>query len=136
MRIGEAAAAAGVNVQTLRYYERRGLLREPKRQASGYRAYSDENVRVVRFIKRAQELGFTLNDVEALLRLTVEGARCEDVQSVAQAKLAELDGKMAALSAMRRALVDVLGQCRRRKRRVSCPLLDALAGSAEVKRAS
>lgn len=135
MRIGEAAAEAGVNIQTLRYYERRGLLREPKRQPSGYRAYSDESVRIVRFIKRAQDLGFTLKDVEALLRLTVDRARCEEVQSVATAKLVELDHKIAALSAMRGALVDLLGQCRRRKRRVSCPLLEALADTQETKRA-
>ena len=130
MRIGEAAAEAGVNVQTLRYYERRGLLREPKRQPSGYRAYTDETIRVVRFIKRAQELGFTLNDVEDLLRLTVEGARCEDVQTIAAQKLQELEEKIEVLTAMKGALVQLLGQCRRRKRRVSCPLLDTL-GKAE-----
>jgi MerR family mercuric resistance operon transcriptional regulator len=131
MRIGEAAAEAGVNIQTLRYYERRGLLREPKRQPSGYRAYTDETVRVVRFIKRAQELGFTLNDVEDLLRLTVDGARCEDVQTIAAKKLQELQEKIEALTAMKGALVHLLGQCRRRKRRVSCPLLDALAHAGE-----
>ena len=135
MRIGEAASEAGVNVQTLRYYERRGLLKDPKRQPSGYRAYSEDSVRIVRFIKRAQELGFTLTDVADLLRLTVDGARCEDVQSVASAKLVDLDGKITALSVMREALVDLLGQCRRRKRRVSCPLLAALAGEEDVRRA-
>jgi Hg(II)-responsive transcriptional regulator len=130
MRIGEAAAAAGVNVQTLRYYERRGLLHEPKRRPSGYRAYGEDTVRIVRFIKRAQELGFTLDDVAALLRLTVEHARCEEVQDVARTKLTELNDKIAALTAMRSALVDLLGQCRRRKRRVKCPLLDALDGES------
>lgn len=126
MRIGEVADQAGVNVQTLRYYERRGLLREPERRPSGYRAYGEEAVRIVCFIKRAQELGFTLTDVEDLLRLTVDGARCEDVQEIASAKLADLDAKVAALTAMRGALVDLLGQCKRRKRRLSCPLLTAL----------
>ena len=135
MRIGEAAAEAGVNVQTLRYYERRGLLKNPKRQPSGYRAYTDETVRVVRFIKRAQDLGFSLTDVDDLLRLTVDGARCEDVQSIAATKLADLDAKIASLSAMRTALVDLLGQCRRRKRRVSCPLLAALGDDEESHRA-
>jgi Hg(II)-responsive transcriptional regulator len=130
MRIGEAALEAGVNVQTLRYYERRGLLREPERQPSGYRAYTDESVRVVRFIKRAQELGFTLDGVEELLRLTVDGARCEDVQAIAARKLGDLEDKIASLTAMRGALVELLGQCRRRKRRVSCPLLATLATEA------
>jgi Hg(II)-responsive transcriptional regulator len=129
MRIGEAAAEAGVNIQTLRYYERRGLLREPKRQPSGYRAYTAETVRIVRFIKRAQELGFTLNDVEDLLRLTIDGARCEDVQAIAARKLHELEEKIESLTAMRGALVHLLGQCRRRKRRVHCPLLDTLANA-------
>ncbi|MCA1663453.1 MAG: MerR family transcriptional regulator [Myxococcales bacterium] len=135
MRIGQAAAEAGVNVQTLRYYERRGLLREPERQPSGYRAYTDEMVRVVRFIKRAQELGFTLNDVAELLRLTVDGARCQDVQTIAANKLRELEQKIEALTAMKGALVQLLGQCRRRKRRVSCPLLDTL-GKAEQRDAN
>lgn len=131
MRIGEAAAEAGVNIQTLRYYERRGLLREPKRQPSGYRVYTNDTVRVVRFIKRAQELGFTLDDVEDLLRLTVDRARCEHIQTIATNKLQELEQKIEALTAMKGALVQLLGQCRRRKRRVSCPLLDALANSEE-----
>ena len=69
MWISEAAEQAGVNVQTLRYYERRGLLPKPPRQTSGYREFPDDAVRVVRFIKRAQELGFSLNEVEELLRL-------------------------------------------------------------------
>jgi Hg(II)-responsive transcriptional regulator len=136
MRIGEAAAAASVTVQTLRYYERRGLLDKPKRQPSGYRAYTDETVRIVRFIKRAQELGFTLSNIEPLLRLTVEHSPCKEVQSVARAKLTELDEKIEALEAMRRALVDLLAQCRRRNRLVCCPLLDALGGVGGVTRAS
>ena len=69
MRIGAAAEQAGVNVQTLRYYERRGLLPRPPRRTSGYREFPDEAVRVVRFVKRAQDLGFTLDEVEELLHL-------------------------------------------------------------------
>ena len=69
MRIGAAAERAGVNVQTLRYYERRGLLPRPPRRTSGYREFPDEAVRVVRFVKRAQDLGFTLDEIEELLRL-------------------------------------------------------------------
>ena len=69
MQTGEVAARAGVNIQTLRYYERRGLLGRPPRTASGYRRYSEDAVRIVRFVKRAQELGFTLDEAEQLLRL-------------------------------------------------------------------
>ncbi|MGH9075039.1 MAG: MerR family transcriptional regulator, partial [Acidimicrobiales bacterium] len=73
MRSSEVAVAAGVNVQTLRYYERRGLLSEPDRLGSGYRAYGPEAVRVVRFVKRAQALGFSLEEVESLLELAAGG---------------------------------------------------------------
>ena len=88
MRIGEVAAQAGVNVETLRYYERRGLLREPERQQSGYRAYPEDAVRIVLFIKRAQELGFTLADVQVLLHLAAGGpGTCREVRTLATAKI-------------------------------------------------
>src|SRR5262249_59336759 len=74
MRIGEVAARASVHVETLRYYERRGLLREPKRQPSGYRSYGEDSVRLGRFIKRAQGLGVTLSGIEGLMRLAQGGA--------------------------------------------------------------
>ncbi len=69
LKTGEVAARAGVNIQTLRYYERRGLIQEPTRRASGYREYPQDAVRVIRFIKRAQDLGFTLTEIEELLRM-------------------------------------------------------------------
>jgi DNA-binding transcriptional MerR regulator len=87
MRIGEAAERAGVNIQTLRYYERRRLLAEPERSESGYRAYTPDDVRVVRFIKQAQELGFTLTDVAALIRLSAGVPRsCNAVRKLAHEK--------------------------------------------------
>ena len=92
MRTGEVAASAGVNAQTLRYYERRGLLHEPPRRDSGYRAYTSETVKVVRFIKRAQEVGFTLDEVEMLLHLAEGGpANCDAVKVLAQEKLGDLE---------------------------------------------
>src|ERR671919_881382 len=105
MRVGEVAAEAGVNIQTLRYYERRGLLEEPRRTPSGYRQYSAETVRVVRFIKRAQELGFTLAEIQDLLRLREdrESSRAE-VQAVARTKMEDIEGRIQSLRAMRRAL--------------------------------
>jgi len=88
LRTGEVAAQAGVNVQTLRYYERRGLLKEPERRPSGYREYSPDAVLLIRFIKRAQELGFTLAEIEDLLRLRNDhSARCSEVRAAAQAKI-------------------------------------------------
>jgi Hg(II)-responsive transcriptional regulator len=132
MRIGEAAARAGVNIETLRYYERRGLLREPARQASGYRAYDEDSVRVVRFVKRAQELGFSLADVEELLRLAAGNApaSCREVRALATAKIGDLDRRIATLGAMRASLVDLVRTCNRRGRKRECPLIEAIQEQA------
>jgi Hg(II)-responsive transcriptional regulator len=131
MRIGEAAREAGVNVQTLRYYERRGLLPKARRSSSGYRKYTGDEVQVVRFIKRAQELGFTLTDVNALLRLApVEPKSCSAVQALASSKLDELDRKIAMLKSMRRSLHELVTTCDRPRRRSACPMLDALGEGA------
>jgi Hg(II)-responsive transcriptional regulator len=132
MRIGEAASRAGVNVETLRYYERRGLLREPDRQSSGYRSYGEDAVRVVRFIKRAQELGFTLTDVEGLLRLADgEGPEsCREVRTLATAKIEDMDRRIATLKAMRASLVALVQTCNRRGSKRECPLIEAIEESA------
>ena len=100
MRTSEVAAQAHVNTQTLRYYERRGLLPAPKRTSSGYRAYTAASVRVVRFVKRAQQLGFTLSDIEELLHLACGGpASCEDAKTMAKARIADLQQRIAERSA-------------------------------------
>jgi len=92
------ASQAGVNVQTLRYYERRGLLPAPARRESGYREYPSDAVRVVRFVKRAQELGFSLAEVETLLDLAAGGPdSCDLAQELATQKIGELDAKIATL---------------------------------------
>jgi MerR family mercuric resistance operon transcriptional regulator len=126
LRIGEVAGRAGVNVQTLRFYERRGLLPEPPRRASGYREYAPESVRRVRFIKRAQELGFTLAEVEELLRLR-EDPRipCREVRATAETKIADIEEKMRRLPAMRAALAALVESCAA-NREHHCPLLEAL----------
>lgn len=127
MRIGEVAARARVNIETLRYYERRGLLREPKRERSGYRAYSEDAVRIVRFIKRAQELGFTLADVEVLLHLAAGGpATCREVRALATAKTEDLDRRIETLRAMRRSLLMLVKTCDRRGSERNCPLLESI----------
>lgn len=126
LRIGEVAAGAGVNVQTLRYYERLGLLKPPARRPSGYREYSPEAVRIVRFIKRAQELGFTLTEIEELLRLR-EDRRASRAQAraAASAKIADIDRKTRSLRAMRRALQVLVDSCRREGSTRECPILEA-----------
>ncbi len=127
LRIGEVAQRAGVNIQTLRYYERRGLLREPPRRPSGYRAYAPETVRVVRFIKRAQKLGFSLREVRELLGLRVsQRASCAQVRARARAKMAEIEGKIAGLQAIREALEALVASCTREGSTRECPILDAI----------
>lgn len=127
LKIGQVAATAGVNVQTLRYYERRGLLKQPERAASGYREYHPESVRVIRFIKRAQHLGFTLSEVEELLHLREDqSASCEEVRAAASTKLEDIEDKIASLHAMKRALSVLVKSCTRDGSIRECPILEAL----------
>ena len=122
------ATEAGVNVQTLRYYERRGLLAAPARLPSGYRDYRPETVRTVRFVKRAQQLGFSLEEIETLLDLAAGGpAGCHAAQVLALEKIAALDEKIATLAAMRQSLRRLVTTCERPRHRRECPLLTAIA---------
>ena len=110
--IGDVAKRAGVHIETLRYYERRGLVEEPTRTPSNYRVYPGETVRRVRFIKRAQELGFSLKEIKDLLSLrAAPKARCRDVRPRAEAKLDEIDQKLRDLRRMKKALSGLVGQC-------------------------
>ncbi|MGA4788658.1 MerR family transcriptional regulator [Nocardia sp. AB354] len=104
LRTGELAAAAGVNTQTLRYYERRGLLAEPQRTLGGHRLYPEEAVTVLRVIKAAQRLGFTLDEVTDLLSGTGHHRRDAGLRSRARVKLAEVDAELAELGAVRDTL--------------------------------
>jgi Hg(II)-responsive transcriptional regulator len=134
MRIGTAAEQAGVNVQTLRYYERRGLLPRPPRRMSGYREFPEEAVRVVRFIKRAQDLGFTLDEVEELLRLRHDTRRDRvRIQAVAERRIRQIDRKLAELLTMKKALSHLLHCCREGST-LECPIIEALEGSSGATR--
>lgn len=127
MTISKVAAEAGVNVQTLRYYERRGILEEPARTASGYRQYEPEAVNRIRFIKRAQELGFTLDEAHQLLGLRVQhGAACGPVEARARENLSRVEEKIRQLSRMRGVLRDLIEACRGRQGTEECPILEAL----------
>jgi len=131
MRTSQLAAEAGVNIQTLRYYERRGLLPEPARTDAGYRAYGGDAVRTVRFVKRAQQLGFSLKETEVLLGLAAGGPRsCDAARALATDKVHELDRKIADLAAMRDALLQLVATCDRTPSRRDCPLLDAIEEGA------
>ena len=127
MRTGEVAAEAGVNVQTLRYYERRGLLPEPARRESGYRVYGPDAVRRVRFIKRAQELGFGLREAEGLLALAAGGPEsCDAARALADEKIAELGRRIADLEAMRDSLQQLVATCAKPRAERECPMLLAI----------
>lgn len=108
MKSGELAAVAGVNVQTLRYYERRGLLPEPRRSLGGHRDYSADALSVLRVVKAAQRLGFTLGEIEDLLALGVHRGPRPGLRERARQKLADVDDRIGALTTMRAALVEVI----------------------------
>jgi MerR family transcriptional regulator, mercuric resistance operon regulatory protein len=123
VRTSEVAAQAKVNSQTLRYYERRGLLPEPERTASGYRSYSVDAVRLVRFVKRAQQLGFTLIDIEELLHLAGGGpASCEAAKTMARIRIADLEQRIEELVGMRDALAQLVDTCDRPRAERDCPI--------------
>jgi Hg(II)-responsive transcriptional regulator len=132
MRSGQVARRAGVNVETLRYYERRGLLPAPPREDSGYRAYGPDAVRIVRFVKRAQELGFSLDEVDALLGLAAGGPDgCETVQRLTEERIAEFDRRIADLQAMRGSLERLLATCHMPRMERVCPLIRSIEADAE-----
>lgn len=125
LTIGRVATAAGVNVETVRYYQRRGLLREPDKPLNGQRRYSEDDVSRLSFIKRAQVLGFTLEEIVILLSL--EGADCcHDTHELAVHKLSMIDAKIADLTNMRRALVGLVRQCEIGNQQGNCPIIRSL----------
>ncbi len=127
LKVGEVARRAGVNLQTVHYYERRGLLPSPPRTDANYRSYPAGAVLRVRFIKRAQDLGFTLKEIEELLSLrATPRAGCADVRGRAEAKVRDIDEKIRTLEAMRRALTKLVGECSGRGPVTDCPILEAL----------
>jgi DNA-binding transcriptional MerR regulator len=124
---GQVAKAVGVNIQTLRFYEREGILPTPRRARSGYRQYDEETVRVVSFIKRAQELGFTLKEAKALLKLRTPGpTQREAARAAAIAKIGDIETRMRDLSAIKDALSALVDACACGADDVACPIVEAL----------
>ena len=128
MRISQLAQRASVNVQTVRYYERRGLLDDPRGRERGYREYTDATLERLRFIKRAQELGFTLAEIGELLTLRLDRhTTAADVKARAEEKIAEIEAKLRDLERIRHALTHLARQYHSGRGPVSdCPLLDEL----------
>lgn len=127
LTIGQLAREAGVNRETIRFYERRGLITKPPRPASGYRLYPTETVRRVRFIRHAKELGFSLKEISELLSLRLDPeVTCIEVKKRAEDKLRDIEGKIQALQGMRGVLAELAGECKGRGPLSECPILEAL----------
>ena len=127
LTIGELAGAVGVNVQTVRYYERRGLLPKPKRRASGYREYLATDVARLEFIRRAQALGFTLSEIEQLLALRVDPRTTpEDVHRAVEEKIEAVEEKIRDLTRISGALRKMAASCHTHGPLGDCPFLEAL----------
>ncbi len=124
-RVGELAAAAEVGVETIRYYQRRGLLAVPVRADAGTRRYGDAALQRLHFIKAAQRLGFSLDEVAELLRLD-DGRSCGQARQSAEHKLADVRARLADLHKVEQALEDLVGRCTAARGRVRCPLIAAL----------
>lgn len=132
LKVGQVAKQARVNLQTVHYYERQGLLPKPPRTNSNYRAYPEEAVLRVRFIKRAQDLGFTLKEIKELLSLrAAPRTRCGDVRERAQTKVQDIDAKVKTLRAMRKALLKLIRECSGKGPVSECPILGALDAEDE-----
>jgi MerR family mercuric resistance operon transcriptional regulator len=129
MSIGRLAKAADVNVETIRYYQRRGLLDEPSKPLGGHRRYSGPAATRVRFIKRAQQLGFTLEEIKDLLLLE-DGQSCRETRLLAEHKLGLIEDRIADLSRMRRLLKCLIAECVEGKRPRACPIIATLSADA------
>lgn len=132
LSIGQLAKACDVNIQTIRYYERQGLLPEPERRLSGYRMYSPDYMQRIRFIKRAKELGFTLKEISDLLSLRVDRkTSCADVKKRADSKIIDMEEKIQSLQRMKSALEALAATCGEGGPRGECPILEFLEGEQD-----
>jgi MerR family transcriptional regulator, copper efflux regulator len=129
MQIGEVAKRAEVGIETIRYYEREGLLSEPERRPSGYRQYDESVVPRLQFIRRSKELGFTLREIGELLGLWFDNkTKCVHVRQRAEQKIQDIEAKIASLQKMKRSLRKLIRTCENRNSMEACPLLDGLDG--------
>ena len=127
LTIGKLAGRGGVSVQTIRYYERSGLLPKPSRAASGYRLYAHDAVRRLTFIKEAQRLGFSLGEIQDLLSLRMQsGTTCADIRQQARQKIVAVDKKIEDLQRIKSALTKLAAACRGNGPTSDCPILEAL----------
>lgn len=129
LTIGEIARQSGVGVETVRYYERKGLLAEPPRKSSGYRQYQSDTVDQIQFILRSKQLGFTLKEIKGLLNLRLDtSATRSDVREQAHAKVADIEARINDLQRMRDSLKALIEQCHGNGKASGCPIIQALQG--------
>lgn len=128
LKVGQLAEKAGVGIDTVRYYERAGLLPEPPRRPSGYREYPPQAVARLRFIRRAKALGFTLEEISGLLRLSDHRADVKSIKRLAQTRLAEVERKLRELERVRDGLRQLIEACPGHGEPGACPILSALNG--------
>jgi MerR family transcriptional regulator, copper efflux regulator len=133
LSIGKVAQRAGVGVETIRFYERQGLLTPPMRKDSGYRLYPENVLGRIRFIRRAKELGFSLREIKELLQLRKNSsAPCEDVCEKAQSKIANIEGKITMLTKMKQELSKLFAECQVRTSPDDCPILEFLEKEGSI----
>lgn len=133
LKIGEVAERGGVNLQTIRYYEREKLLPPPPRLASGYRTFPESSVQRVRFIKRAQDLGFTLKEIRELLSIRLDATKdCSHVQRFAKTKISDIEAKIRTLESMKRILTTLAEACPGCGAAEDCPILRSIEAGDEA----
>ncbi len=128
LKISQVAKQAHVNIDTIRYYEKIGLLPHPERNSSGYRQYAADSIDRLKFIKRAQELGFSLHEIKELLSLksSSDQMKCDEVRHKAEIKLKEIESKINTLSNMGAVMKDLISTCKARSASDECPILKSL----------
>lgn len=124
LTIGRLAKQANVNIETIRYYQRVGLIPEPKKPSQGFRVYNTDIISRIRFVKRAQELGFTLKEIEGLLDLG--DGNCKQVQKYAEQKCQQIEERLQDLNAMKNALASLIKQCKTSDEDIHCALIESL----------
>jgi len=131
MRIGHLAGKAGVAVDTVRYYERQGLLPQPLRRPSGYRDYGDDDLQQLRFVRRCKALGFTLEETRELLRLNADPkADRAEVRALTERRLADVDAKLRELQVLRDSLAELASSCSGRGSLAGCPIIHRVLDTA------
>ena len=123
MRIGEVAKRTGLGIETIRFYEREGLLLEPERRPSGYRQYDEATVERLGYIRRAKELGFTLTEIKELLELSFAHSNCDHIRQRAEDKISDIEQKIRSLQLMKRSLGKIVERCRKKDSTDDCPLV-------------